>query len=159
MVGDGACMSEVKNIFSSIPNYSKFIKLTGLISQEEIPEFLAISDILLSPHFPPYKNERFFGSPTKLFEYMAMKKVIIASDLEQITEVLAPSIHINDIENIDESRLAILSEPGNIDDLQKAIKYAVNNYSKLRFMGHNTRHKALKNYTWQRHVEEILSKT
>lgn len=158
LIGDGACMPEVKNILSSIPHYSNFVTLTGLIPQEETPAHLMLSDILLSPHFSPTnKGERFFGSPTKLFEYMAMKKIIIASDLEQVSEVLAPSVHINEIENIDESNLAILTEPGNIDDLQKAIKYATNNYSKLQIMGHNACRKVLEHYTWERHVEEIIN--
>jgi glycosyltransferase involved in cell wall biosynthesis len=159
LIGDGACMPEAKNILSPIPRYSNVVTLTGLIPQEDTPAYLALSDILISPHFSPTnKGKRFFGSPTKLFEYMAMGKVIIASDLEQISEVLAPSVHINNIENIDESSLAILSEPGNIDSLQKAIKYAVDNYSKLQFMGHNAHRKTLENYTWERHVEEIINR-
>ncbi len=100
LIGDGACMPEAKNILSPIPQYSNIVTLTGLIPQEDTPAYLALSDILISPHFSPTnKGKRFFGSPTKLFEYMAMRKVIIASDLEQISEVLAPSVHINNIEN------------------------------------------------------------
>ena len=131
---------------------------TGLVLQEEAPLYLALSDILISPHFPPKKDERFFGSPTKLFEYMAMEKVIIASDLEQIGDVLSPSIHIHKIKEINKSHLAILCEPGNIDNFKDAIQYAVTNLSGVNFMGYNTRQKIMERYTWKRHVEEILNK-
>jgi glycosyltransferase involved in cell wall biosynthesis len=151
-------MAEVKEILSSIPNYTSFITLTGLISQEDISIYLALSDILLSPHAPPNKNEPFFGSPTKLFEYMAMEKVIIASDLGQIADVLSPSVHIDKIHELTHSHLSILCDPGNVDHLKKAFKYAVNNLSKIKFMRYNARDKVIEKYTWANHVEEILSK-
>lgn len=157
-VGDGACMPEVKKILSSVPEHSHLVNLAGLVEQKQAPLYLALSDILISPHCSPNKNERFFGSPTKLFEYMAMKKVIIASDLEQIGEVLAPSININDIEMINDTFLSILCNQGDIAELAKAMKYAIDNLSTLCFMGRNARDKVLKMYTWDQHVNEILRK-
>ena len=157
LIGDGACMAEVRETLATIPNYADFVTLTGLVPQEEAPAYLAMSDILLSPHSPPSTQERFFGSPTKLFEYMAMEKVIIASDLDQIGEVLSPAIHINKIEERKESDLAILCAPGDVTELAKAIKYAVDHLPHLTSMGHNARCKALSTYTWERHVREILN--
>lgn len=157
LVGDGACMPEVKRILSSIPSKSNFVTFAGLIPQEQTPEILALSDVLLSPHSPPNLNERFFGSPTKLFEYMAMKKVIIASELEQIREVLSPYVHIDNVDKINEACLAVLCTPGNGKNLAKAIKYAVNKLSNLTFLGENTRQKVVKKYTWEKHIEKIFN--
>ena len=42
-------------------------------------------------------DSRFFGSPTKIFEYMAMGGGIVASDLEQIGEVLSPALRVADL--------------------------------------------------------------
>ena len=44
---------------------------------------------------PNAYGSRFFGSPTKLFEDMAMARAIVASDLDQIGEVLSPAVRID----------------------------------------------------------------
>jgi glycosyltransferase involved in cell wall biosynthesis len=156
LVGDGACMPEVKKILSSIPSYSDFVKLIGLVPQEEGPLYLALSDILLSPHSPPNTGESFFGSPTKLFEYMAMKKVIIASDLGQISDVLSPAVHINQIQKVKKNHSAILCEPGSIEQLGQAILHSIEHLSQLSFMKKNAYDKVMRDYTWDKHVEKIL---
>ena len=61
---------------------------------------------------------------------MAMKKVIIASDLDQIADVLKPAVHINNINDLDETN-SILCEPGKINHFTDAIRYAVTNVSGL----------------------------
>src|SRR5262249_61279701 len=64
------------------------VRFTGLIEQADGPQHLAACDVLASPHVPNADGTPFFGSPTKLFEYMAMGKAIVASDLDQVSEVL-----------------------------------------------------------------------
>src|SRR6185312_10629938 len=87
MIGDGVMMPEVKRRLVKSGAEAATI-FTGLIAQEQGPEHLAACDILVSPHVPNPDETPFFGSPTKLFEYMAMGKGIVASDLDQIGEVL-----------------------------------------------------------------------
>ncbi len=50
-------------------------------------------------------GSRFFGSPTKLFEYMAMGKGIVASRLDQLAEVL------------EHDQTAWLVTPGDVEEL------------------------------------------
>src|SRR4029453_6656090 len=61
---------------------------TRLVPQEEGPAYLAACDVVVSPHVPNPDGTQFFGSPTKLFEYMAMGKGIVASNPAPIGEVL-----------------------------------------------------------------------
>ena len=76
---------------------------TGSLPSDKVAEYLDASDILVSPHIPMPDGSRFFGSPTKLFEYMAMGKAIVASRLEQLAEVL------------EHDRTAWLVTPGNVE--------------------------------------------
>ena len=54
----------------------RYVRLTGLVAQSEAPKLLACADVLVSPHVSNADRSEFFGSPTKLFEYMAMKKPV-----------------------------------------------------------------------------------
>ncbi len=69
-------------------NIENIYILTGLIPQGKGPAHLTACDSLASLHVPNPDGTPFFGSPTKLFEYMAMCEGIVASDLDQIGEVL-----------------------------------------------------------------------
>ena len=62
--------------------------MPGAVAHDRVPALLDACDILVSPHVPLDARRGFFGSPTKLFEYMAMGKGIVASRLGQIGEVL-----------------------------------------------------------------------
>ena len=55
------------------------VTLTGVVERERALEVLACSDVCVSPHIPNPDGTPFFGSPTKLFEYMGLGKAIVAS--------------------------------------------------------------------------------
>ena len=58
---------------------------------------------------PTRTARAFFGSPTKLFEYMGLGRAIVASDLDQIGEVL------------EDGRTALLTAPGDVPAAASAI--------------------------------------
>ncbi len=87
MIGAGPELGEAKRVIDAA-GFTEAVIFTGLVAQEEGPSYLAACDILVSPHVPNADGTPFFGSPTKLFEYMAMGRGIVASDLDQIGEVL-----------------------------------------------------------------------
>lgn len=60
------------------------VLLAGRIPHESIPDLMAAIDIAVMP----WTNE--YGSPLKLFEYMAMGKAILAPDRPVIREILKP---------------------------------------------------------------------
>lgn len=144
-VGNGANY----NLVSDIVNQSGFsdkVIFTGLIPQLETPEYLAASDILVSPQIPNPDGTPFFGSPTKLFEYMAMGKAIVASSLDQMSYLLSN----NDT--------ALLTEPASVTDLTNAILKLSNDKSLRQRLGANARKVVLEKYTWDKHVDIILEK-
>lgn len=91
LIGKGPEFSIVESKLKNLIQSGQVI-FPGQIPQEEGPEYLAACDVLLSPHVPNPDGTKFFGSPTKLFEYMAMGKPIIASSLEQIGEILEDGV-------------------------------------------------------------------
>jgi glycosyltransferase involved in cell wall biosynthesis len=89
-------------------------------------------------------GSQFFGSPTKLFEYMAMGKGIVASRLGQIGDVL-----------VDEET-ALLVEPGDAGELAAAIvRFAQSQEMRQRF-GANARQAAIEKHTWRHNAQRVL---
>jgi glycosyltransferase involved in cell wall biosynthesis len=145
LIGDGILMPEVKKLISA-SEYQNNVILTGLVEQNSAPQYLASCDIFLSPHIPNKDGSRFFGSPTKLFEYMAIGKPIIASDLDQIGEILS---HKED---------AYLVKAGDIDELAEAMKTLADDQSLRYSLEKKAREKVLNYYTWDKHVDRLLEK-
>lgn len=162
LVGDGLKMREVRAALGSHAE-GPYVTLAGLVSQHEAPNYLAASDILSSPHVPNSDGSRFFGSPTKLFEYMAMGKAIVASDLDQIAQVLSPSIKIDECgEQFDIGgqgpKTAVLTIPGSAQSHAEGIRFLVDRPELRRELGRNASVLAANEYTWKHHVDAIMAK-
>ena len=159
LVGDGMMMPQVRETLDDV-NCAPFVRLAGLVPQHEAAMHLAASDILVSPHVRNPDGTRFFGSPTKLFEYMAMARPIIASDLDQIGTVLRPSIRARDaVPGADAAGgLAVLCEPGDRGDLKRALRLLVERPEVRASLGRRAREEALSKYLWQHHVRAILER-
>lgn len=143
MIGDGIRMSAVKKYILEF-GLQENVVLTGLIPQYEGAKFLNACDILINATVPNPDGSEFFGSPTKLFEYMAMGKAIICSDMAQMSEIL------------EQGKTAYMVEPGNIDELATAMKELVDDSELRRRLGNSARDEVIKKYTWDKHVDKIL---
>ena len=143
-VGEGERLTKVKEIISSneVEEYSIF---TGFVGRDQVSSFLAASDILVSPQVPNPDGTPFFGSPTKLFEYMAMGKTVIASRLDQLAVIL------------EDSKDAVLFDPGNADSLADAILSLVDNKELRMSLGRTAREKVLNEFSWNSHVQSIMT--
>lgn len=160
-IGDGLRMPEVKRALGPLAN-GPMVTLAGIIPQEEAPMHLAMSDILVSPHAPNADGSRFFGSPTKLFEYLAMGKAILASDLDQIGDILRGSDRLDEL--APEARapsngaVALLVDPGDVDELAAGLRFLVDRPEWRSAIGLNARTLALSRYTWKHHVTAIVER-
>ena len=83
IVGDGDAYDELCQIQNEY-NLEKQLILTGKQPFEKIPEFLASADFCL---LPAYIDEPIMQDivPIKIYEYLAMKKVVIATELPGIS--------------------------------------------------------------------------
>ena len=145
MIGNGHTMSQVQQELEAYGVTQECI-LTGIVPQEEGPAHLAACDLLASPHVPNPDGTPFFGSPTKLFEYMAMGKGIIASDLDQIGEVL------------EHDQTAWLVKPGDAESLMLGLKTMIDNPEINKRLGEAARREVVAKYTWKEHTRKIIEK-
>jgi glycosyltransferase involved in cell wall biosynthesis len=145
LIGDGLTMPLVKEQLTKFDVMDACI-LTGMIPQEEGPAYLAACDILASPHVPNPDGTPFFGSPTKLFEYMAMGKGIVASDLEQIGEVLT------------HDQTAWMVKPGDAQSLKLGLKVLIDDQQRRERLGEAARREVVSKYTWREHTRKIIDK-
>ena len=160
-VGDGGLAPKVRSILGP-GNGAPFVTLAGFRPQTEAPRILAASDVLLSPHVPNPDGTPFFGSPTKLFEYMAMARPIVASDLDQVGWVLK-GWRVGDpppgADAPRASRAALLVEPGSVDDLVRGIREAVELPRPEReALGREARRLVLESFTWDMNVAAVLER-
>jgi glycosyltransferase involved in cell wall biosynthesis len=144
LMGNGLLHGEMRSALAAHEKTGKVI-FTGSLSSEKVVEYLDASDILVSPHIPMPDGSRFFGSPTKLFEYMAMGKGIVASRLEQLAEVL------------EHDCTAWLVTPGNVEELAEAIRCLSLDPAKREELGINARRAAIERHSWARNVTWALA--
>lgn len=143
MVGDGMTMPEVRRRIDE-QGIADAVILTGLVPQEQGPPHLAACDILASPHVPNPDGTPFFGSPTKLFEYMAMGKGVVASRLDQIDEILK------------HEHTAWMVEPNNVAALTAGLKTLIDNPALRSRLGQEARRAVVAQFTWREHTRRII---
>jgi glycosyltransferase involved in cell wall biosynthesis len=144
MVGDGIRMPQVRDALTR-GGVLDLSVLPGVVPQADGPRYLAACDILASPHVPNADGSPFFGSPTKLFEYMAMGKGIVASDLDQIGEIL------------EHGRAARMTVPGDVDSLVEGLRDLIENPGERARLGAEARRLAVERHTWREHTHKIVS--
>jgi glycosyltransferase involved in cell wall biosynthesis len=143
LVGSGSLHAEVEKQLESEARAGRVI-FTGSVAHERVPALLDACDILVAPHIPLTDGSEFFGSPTKVFEYMAMGKAIVASRLGQIGEVLT------------DSETALLVAPGNAGELKAAILKLVETDELRTQLGKKARQVAIENYTWLHNAQRVF---
>jgi len=126
-----------------IPSEAR-VHAVGMLPHAQVPSYLAACDILVSPHGRQADGGEFFGSPTKLYEYMAMGRAIVASRVGQIGEVLA------------DGESALLVEPEDADALASSIVRLVDDPCLRAKLGQTARAHAEARHTWRQNAERVL---
>jgi glycosyltransferase involved in cell wall biosynthesis/ubiquinone/menaquinone biosynthesis C-methylase UbiE len=134
------------------------VRSVGRVPQNEGARLLGACDLFVSPHNSHMVDSRFFGSPTKLFEYMAMGGGIVASDLEQLGDVLSPALRPEDLATPDlrvDRERAVLCQPGEVEAFVAAVVGLADRPDVAAALGRNARRAVFDSYSWTRHVEKV----
>jgi glycosyltransferase involved in cell wall biosynthesis len=143
LIGSGALRARVEEILREAGAADRVLML-GAVDHDRVPSRLDACDILVSPHVPLDAGAEFFGSPTKLFEYMAMGKGIVASRLGQIGEVLQ------------HEETALLVDPGNVEQLREAILRLAASRELRERLGTAARRTAVERHTWKHNAQRVI---
>lgn len=157
LIGDGSHKPMLDESVSQHGLQSR-VHSAGRVPQQEGARLLGACDLFVSPHNSHMVDSKFFGSPTKLFEYMAMGAGIVGSDLEQLGEVLSPALRPAVLARADlrvGAERAVLFTPGNIDEFVDAVTGLVDRADISAALGRNARQAVLEQFTWTRHVGNV----
>lgn len=145
MIGDGPERAACERAATDAGLADRVV-FTGRVDQGEAPAHLSACTVLASPHVPNPDGSPFFGSPTKLFEYMATGKAIVASDLDQLGETLTHDVD------------ALLVPPADAGALATALTDLLSDPERRARLGARARTHAVERHTWRRQTEIILQR-
>jgi glycosyltransferase involved in cell wall biosynthesis len=140
VIGDGPLRSTLDD---AVQDDQRVIR-PGMLPHAEMPTHLAACDILVSPHGRQADGGEFFGSPTKLYEYMAAGRPIVASRVGQIAEVLENEV------------TALLVPPDDVTALAEAIVRLVDDGCLRAHLGRAARQAAEQRHTWRQNAARVL---
>jgi len=125
------------------------VVITGFIPNKRLPLYQAAADVLVMPY-----GRKICGSsggdiskvinPMKMFDYMAVGRPIIASNIPVFHEVL-------------HEKIAIFCEPENLDEWVLAIRGLMKNSERCEKMSIQAREEAEK-YTWENRARETIAR-
>jgi len=118
------------------------VRLLGPVPQKELATCQKAADALLMP-FPDIPHYRNHISPVKMFEYMASKRPIIATDLPTIREVLYEST-------------AIIVPPGNPEALAAAVRKLRENSTGGKACALRA-YENVRRYTWDVRMQRVAA--
>ena len=126
---------------SRVRDRAQQLGLSSMVPPHEVAARLEAADVLVLPNPASTVSAR-YTSPLKLFEYLAMGRPIVASDLPAIREV------VRDREN------ALLFEPGNAASLAHAIREAIEDRPLAEAIASRAFETA-REYSWDRRAERL----
>jgi len=138
-LGEDSYSKRVKELVCS-KLVGKRVRLFGLQPFKKVPEFLAISDLVV---IPQRKNLATVGQvPAKVFDAMAMAKPIISTNVSDIPTIL--------------HGCGFIVEPGNPQQLARKLRFVSENEDLAAHMGAKAREKCVKEYSWAKMEESLL---
>lgn len=136
LLGDGLARSSLEEM-AKAKGIAEQVIFTGTVPHAEVPRYLKLMDVVLSPHVNTNQNHAFHWSPLKIFEYMAMEKPIIAAPEGQIKDLISDGVSGRLIDSSD-------SQAWSNEILRMA-----QDGDYRRLLGVNARNFVLDRYTWK----------
>jgi glycosyltransferase involved in cell wall biosynthesis len=144
IIGDGTLKQQMLDILRQ-DGTAEHVTFVGLVPHDLAPAHLNACDVLVSPHEDMADGSTFFGSPTKIFEYMATGKGIVASRVGQLGALL------------EDEQDALLAQQKNETELAEKIARLLRDPALRGRLGASARRKVATTYTWQENFRRAIS--
>jgi glycosyltransferase involved in cell wall biosynthesis len=115
---------------------------TGPIAYVDIPKYINAADVLVAPYNPDkiesteQVRKHGLGAPLKVYEYMAVGKPVITTDVKPISDPVEDGV------------TGYLVPPGDSDALASALERMLDNPGSFVEMGALARQSMIANYSW-----------
>ncbi len=119
------------------------VRFEGFVAPTRVREYLAAADILVLPNSASKPISASYTSPLKLFEYMAARRPIVASDLPSLRAVLTPG------------RNAVLVAPDDPMALATGVKSVLDDATLASRLADQA-FRDVRQYTWDERARRIL---
>ncbi|HON62892.1 MAG: glycosyltransferase family 4 protein [Pseudomonadota bacterium] len=137
LVGEGGNRRDLEARAGGNPENLEVV-FAGFVPHDLLPGYIASMDIAVMPHSNDY------GSPMKIFEYMAMEKPVIAPDLVPLRDA------------VDHGCEGLLFTPGSREELVYSLLGLINDPFARREMGRRARFRVERDHNWKNRCERIL---
>lgn len=132
-------IARFKKEFSSISN----LHIVGYRPHNEIPLWQKAADVVVLPNTARENISKYYTSPMKLFEYMASKRPIVATDIPSVREIL-------------DTTNAIIVAPDNPKATAQGIISALENQSLVNRIT-DTAYRFVELHTWSKRAMRVLN--
>jgi glycosyltransferase involved in cell wall biosynthesis len=137
LIGDGPVLTEIRKLVHEY-GLGKDVIFTGAVPRLQVYRYIQLIDIAVLPH----SND--FGSPVVMFEFMGLRKPVVAPRLGPIEDV-----HRHE-------ETALLFQPLDVCEFQNAMERLVLSPDFRRQLAERGHDKLTQQYTWRRNAELIL---
>lgn len=139
----GGPESFIPKLLAKHPDLSAYLIAPGQVTPGDVPQYLAAFDVCTIPS--PWNDFfAYYTSPLKLFEYMAVKRPIVASALPSTEEILTHE------EN------ALLIPPSDVDALQSALEKLLTKPELAQVLAQQA-FQDVEHYTWNNRAARIVA--
>lgn len=118
--------------------FSEKVVFTGFVPRLDIPPYVAAFDIAIMP------NSNSYGSPLKLFEYMAMGKAIAMVNTKPIAEVFEHEVD------------GLLFTQGSLDDMERTLRRLIESDALRQQYADSAYRHLCERYTWRHNARRVF---
>ncbi len=138
LIGDGNNRKNIEKLIID-KKLNCIVTMTGAVPHSKIPSYINAMDIGVMP------NSNNFGSPLKVFEYMATAKPVVAANYRPIAEVIEHGVN------------GYLFEPGNKNKFIEYILKLIDNENLMKEIGQEGYKRVVEQHTWDKNCLKVVN--